>query len=118
MVRKIMGELKERGVGEVVVGYPKDIARNHGNKLTVNFWNYGYAIRRFKEIGEELGIRVIGFDEQNTSKTCSLCGEAHEGGLKEELKRLKIHPWKTYDDVIKRLIEEYKRSRHAKDQRS
>jgi putative transposase len=80
MVRKIMGELKERGVGEVVVGYPKDIARNHGNKLTVNFWNYGYAIRRFKEIGEELGIRVIGFDEQNTSKTCSLCGEAHEGG--------------------------------------
>jgi putative transposase len=80
MVRKIMGELKEKEVGEVVVGYPKDIVRNHGNKLIVNFWNYGYVIRRFKEIGEELGIRVIGFDEQNTSKTCSLCGEAHESG--------------------------------------
>jgi predicted CopG family antitoxin len=37
---------------------------------------------------------------------------------KEELKRLKIHPRETYDDVIKRLIEEYKRSRHEKDQRS
>jgi len=30
-------------------------------------------------------------------------------GTKEELKGLKIHPRETYDDVIKRLIEEYKR---------
>jgi putative transposase len=80
MVRKIMEELKERGVSEVVVGYPKDIVRNHGNKLTVNFWNYGYTIRRFKEIGEELGIRVIDVAEPNTSKSCSLCGESHESG--------------------------------------
>jgi len=83
MVRRIMRELRERGVGEVVVGYPKDIARNHGNKLTVNFWNYGYTIRRFKEVGEELGIRVITAPEPNTSKDCSLCGEAHEGGRVE-----------------------------------
>jgi predicted CopG family antitoxin len=34
---------------------------------------------------------------------------------KEELKRLKVHPRETYDDVIKRLIEEYKRCRHEKD---
>jgi putative transposase len=39
MVRKIMEELKEKGAGEVVVGYPKDITRNHSNKLTMNFWN-------------------------------------------------------------------------------
>jgi len=81
MVRKIMEELKDKGVGEIIVGYPKEISRNHGNKLTVNFWNYGYVIRRFKEIGEELGIRVIDVDEQNTSKTCSLCGEAHKTGV-------------------------------------
>jgi len=80
MVRKIMEELKEKGVGEVVVGYPKDITRNHSNKLTMNFWNYGYTIRRFKEVGEELGIRVIDVAEPNTSKSCSLCGEAHESG--------------------------------------
>jgi putative transposase len=80
MVRKIMVELKEKEVGKVVVGYPKNIVRNHGNKLTVNFWNYGYVIKRFKEIGEELGIRVIDVDEQNTSKTCFLCGEAHKNG--------------------------------------
>jgi putative transposase len=80
MVRKIMEELKERGVSEVVVGYPKDIVRNHGNKLTVNFWNYGYTIRRFKEIGEELGIRVIDVAEPNTSKSCSLCGNPTKVG--------------------------------------
>jgi putative transposase len=80
MVRKILELLKERGVGEVVVGYPKEISRNHGNKLTVNFWNYRYIIKRFEEIGEELGVKVIKTDETYTSKTCSLCGEAHEGG--------------------------------------
>jgi hypothetical protein len=33
---------------------------------------------------------------------------------KEELNRLKVHPRETYDDVITRLIEEYKRCRHEK----
>ena len=33
---------------------------------------------------------------------------------KEELKKLKVHPRETYD-VIKRLIEEYRRRRHEKD---
>jgi len=80
MVRRILEELKERGVGEVVVGYPKEVSRNHGNKLTANFWNYRYVIKRFEEIGEELGMKVIKVDESYTSKTCSLCGEAHEGG--------------------------------------
>jgi putative transposase len=80
MVRKIVEELKEGGVSEVVVGYPKDTVRNHGNKLTVNFWNYGYTIRRFKEIGEELGIGVTDVAEPNTSKSCSLCGDAHKNG--------------------------------------
>lgn len=80
MVRKIMEELREKGVGEVVIGYPKEINRNHGNKLTVNFWNYGYVIKRFEEIGEELGIKIMKVDESYTSRTCSLCGEAHEGG--------------------------------------
>jgi putative transposase len=80
MVRKIMEELKEKGAGEVVVGYPKEISKDNGNKFTVNFWNYGYIIKRFEEIGEELGMKVIKVDESYTSKYCSLCGEAHEGG--------------------------------------
>jgi putative transposase len=78
MVRKTMEELKEKGVRKVVVGYPKGVARNQGNKLTVNFWNYSYIIKRFKEIGEELGIKVTDVAEPNTSRNCSLCGESHE----------------------------------------
>jgi len=46
----------------------------------VNFWNYGYIIRRLEEVGEELGIKVVEVSEANTSRTCSLCGEAHDGG--------------------------------------
>jgi len=80
MVREIMGGLREKGVGEVVIGYPKEINRNHGNKVTVNFWNYSYVIRRFEEVGEELGIRITKVGESYTSRTCSLCGEAHGGG--------------------------------------
>jgi len=84
MVRKTMEELKEKGVRKVVVGYPKGVAKNQGNKLTVNFWNYSYIIKRFKEIGEELGIKVTDVGEPNTSKDCSLCGDAHKmGELKE-----------------------------------
>jgi putative transposase len=80
MVRKTMEELKERGVRKVVVGYPKDTVRDHGNKLTVNFWNYSYIIKRFKEIGEELGIKVVKIGESDTSRNCSLCGDAHKNG--------------------------------------
>jgi len=80
MVRNIIEELKEKEVREVVVGYPKEISRNHGNKLTANFWNYDYIIKRFEEIGKELGVKVIKTDESYTSKYCSLCGEAQEGG--------------------------------------
>jgi len=32
---------------------------------------------------------------------------------KEELNKLKVHPRETYDDVITRLIEEYKRCKGA-----
>jgi putative transposase len=55
MVRKTMEELKEKGVRKVVVGHPKGVAKNHGNKLTVNFWNYSYIIKRFKEIRRGVG---------------------------------------------------------------
>jgi putative transposase len=81
MVRRIMVLLKkEKGVTDVIIGYPKDISKNRGNKLTVNFWNYGYIIDRFKDIGEELGIKVITVNEGNTSKRCCLCKEVHDNG--------------------------------------
>jgi putative transposase len=80
MVRRIMMLLKDKNVSDVIIGYPKDISKNKGNKLTVNFWSYGYVIDRFKDIGEELGIKIITVNEGNTSKTCCLCKEVHDNG--------------------------------------
>ena len=80
MVRRIMELLRGKSVGKLVVGHPKDIARRRGNKLTVNFWSYNYIIKRLREVGKEVGIDVVEADEAYTSITCSLCGEAHEGG--------------------------------------
>jgi len=80
MVRRIMVLLKEKGVTDVIIGYPKNISNNHGNKLTANFWNYNYIIKRFKDIGKELGIKIITINEVNTSKICCLCKEVHDNG--------------------------------------
>jgi putative transposase len=73
-------ELKRKEVSEVVIGYPKGISKDHGNKLTANFWNYGYTVKRFEEVGEEQGMKIVKVDEAYTSKACSLCGEVHESG--------------------------------------
>ncbi|QGA54569.1 transposase [Sulfolobus sp. E5-1-F] len=80
LARRVMDILNKEGVSEVRVGYPKEIAKQHGNKLTVNFWRYNIIIQRLKEVGEELGIKVIEVSEAYTSKICSLCGEIHPHG--------------------------------------
>jgi putative transposase len=67
-------------VSTIRVGYPKGIAKRHGNKLTVNFWNYRYIIKRLTEVSEEYGIKVIQVNEAYTSHTCSLCGDVHNNG--------------------------------------
>lgn len=89
MVRETMETLKERGAGKLVVGHPRGgIARQRGNKLTVNFCNYGYTMRRLKEVGGEGGlggIDVVEVGEAYTSKTCYLCGgEAMRMGVLRE----------------------------------
>ncbi len=80
MVRKIVENAYEKGVSTIEVGYPKGIVKQHGNKLTVNFWSYNYVIKRLEEVAEEFGIKVLPVDEAYTSIKCSLCGEAHEAG--------------------------------------
>jgi len=74
MVRKIFEILQEKNIKTIVVGYPKGINLDHGNKSTVNFWSYFHTIKRFQDVGEELGIKVIVIKEWNTSQECSVCG--------------------------------------------
>ncbi|MGB9674843.1 MAG: transposase, partial [Nanopusillaceae archaeon] len=80
MVRRIINILYEKGINEIIIGYPKEIFKSYGNKLTANFWNYDYIIKRFEKIGEEFGIKITKVKESYTSQNCCLCGEAHKSG--------------------------------------
>jgi len=80
LAREIVETLYDKGVGEIYIGYPKGIAQDKGNERNTNFWNYLAIIKRIKNVAEEYKIKVKLVDEENTSKTCSLCGEIHENG--------------------------------------
>ncbi|MFP3222806.1 MAG: transposase [Nitrososphaeria archaeon] len=80
LAREIVESLYDKGVGEIYIGYPKGIAQDKGNEMNTNFWNYSAIIKRIKNVAQEYGIKVKLVDEENTSKTCSLCGEIHENG--------------------------------------
>jgi len=80
LTREIVETLYDKGVGEIYVGYPKGIAQDKGNERNTNFWSYLAIINRIKDVAQEYRIKVKLVDEENTSKTCSLCGEIHENG--------------------------------------
>jgi len=80
LTREIIETLYDKGVGEIYIGYPKGIAQDKGNERNTNFWSYLAIIKRIKDVAQEYGIKVKLVDEENTSKTCSLCGEIHENG--------------------------------------
>ncbi|MFP3290366.1 MAG: transposase [Nitrososphaeria archaeon] len=80
LAREIVETLYDKGVGEIYIGYPKGIAQDKGNERNTNFWNYLAIIKRIKDVAQEYKIKVKLVDEENTSKTCSLCGEIHENG--------------------------------------
>ncbi|WP_456452230.1 RNA-guided endonuclease InsQ/TnpB family protein [Thermococcus sp.] len=81
-VRQAVRRLYELGVGRIVVGYPKGIARNSDKGKKQNFilshvWRFNYVIKRLKAVAEEYGILVEVVDEAFTSQVCPLCGQRH-----------------------------------------
>jgi len=83
-VRQTVERLYQLGVSRIVVGYPKEIARNSDKGKKQNFllshvWRFNTVIQRLKEVSEEYGIRVEVVDEAFTSKTCPFCGKPHNG---------------------------------------
>ncbi|NJE08835.1 transposase [Thermococcus sp. M39] len=84
-VRQIVEKLYSLGVSRIVVGYPKEIARNSDKGRKQNFilshvWRFNYVIQRLKEVAEEYGIVVEVVNEAFTSQTCPLCGQRHANG--------------------------------------
>jgi len=83
-VRQTVERLYRLGVSRIIVGYPKEIARNSDKGKKQNFilshvWRFNYVIKRLTEVSEEYGIQVVIMDEAFTSKLCPLCGKPHEG---------------------------------------
>ena len=81
-VRQTVERLYQLGVSRIVVGYPKEIARNSDKGKKQNFllshvWRFNTVIQRLKEVSEEYGIRVEVVAEAFTSKTCPFCGKPH-----------------------------------------
>ncbi|AGT34160.1 transposase [Thermococcus litoralis DSM 5473] len=83
-VRQTVERLYHLGVSRIVVGYPKEIARNPDkgrkqNYLLSHVWRFNTVIKRLKEVAEEYGISVIVVNEAFTSKLYPVCGKPHEG---------------------------------------
>ena len=81
-VRQTVEKLYHLGVSRIVVGYPKEIARNADKGRRQNFllshvWRFNTVIQRLKEVAEEYGIRVVLVDEAFTSQLCPFCGQRH-----------------------------------------
>ena len=85
VVRQTIERLYKLGISRIVVGYPKEIAREPEKGRKLNFilshvWHFNYVIKRLKEVAEEYGIQIVLVDEAFTSQTCPLCGQRHSNG--------------------------------------
>ncbi len=66
--------LWELGVSRIYLGYPHDIARERGNKLTSNMWSYRRLMDAIELKAQEYGIHVYEVLEYNTSNHCAIHG--------------------------------------------
>lgn len=84
MLRDLFGRLRKLGVTHFVVGDMKGIREGNDlgsrtNQKLHNFWSYNVMQKRLKDLGEEYGIQIVEQPERNTSKTCCMCGQQHNG---------------------------------------
>jgi putative transposase len=74
LANHLVRNLWELGVSKIYLGYPHDIARERGNKLTVNLWTYRKLMDAIELKAQEYGIRVYEVLEYNTSNHCAIHG--------------------------------------------
>ena len=76
MVKTIVEDSAKLGVTKIVLGNLNGIRENNykckkANNIIHNFWSFNYTTKRFKEKGEEYGIKVEdNVDEYKTSTIC------------------------------------------------
>ncbi|MFP3138416.1 MAG: transposase, partial [Nitrososphaeria archaeon] len=72
LANHLVRNLWELGVSKIYLGYPHDIARERGNKLTTNMWRYRELMDAIELKAQEYGIRVYEVLEYNTSNHCAI----------------------------------------------
>lgn len=79
LAKAVVRECKERDVGRIYIGDIRKIRENcnfngNANQKIHNFWAFGYLLSRLECCAENVGIAVDFVSEENTSKTCPVCG--------------------------------------------
>jgi len=74
LANHLVRNLWELGVSKIYLGYPHDIARERGNKLTSNLWTYRKLMDAIELKAQEYGMRVYEVLEYNTSNHCAVHG--------------------------------------------
>lgn len=80
-VRQTVERVYQLGVSRIVVGRPREIAREPNKSRKQNFilshvWHFNYVIKRLKEVAEEYGIQVVVVNEAFMSQLCPSLREA------------------------------------------
>jgi len=70
----LVKELHEQGASTIYLGYPFNIARDKGNKFTVNMWSYRKLMDAIELKAQEYGMKVFEVVEYNTSRYCAYHG--------------------------------------------
>jgi len=82
LANHMVRNLWELGVSRIYLGYPRDIAQDNGNKLTVNLWTYRKLMDAIELKAQEYGIRVYEVLEYSTSNHCAVHGTKVAGCLR------------------------------------
>jgi len=65
----LLKTLHELGVSTIYLGYPFNIARDKGNKFTVNMWSYRKLMDIIELKAQEYGMKVFEVVEYNAQNT-------------------------------------------------
>jgi len=76
-------------VSTIYLGYPFNVARNKGNKFTVNLCSYRKLTDVIEPKAQEHGIKVREVVEYNTSRRCAY----HDVHVERSLRGVVHCPW-------------------------
>lgn len=90
LISKTFKILKRNNVSRVFVGDVRNIREDKnwgrkGNKMLHNYWTYDIAYHKLNNKSEEYGIAYCKNTEEDSSKTCPICGDIDRRNKKDRI---------------------------------